>query len=190
MTSMSEDEIRAALADSARDGLTVLEELVRIPSISAAPEHASDVDAVIARVAELAVDLGAASADVVRTGNGQPALIASWPAPAGAPTVLLYAHADVQPTGPVDQWASDPFEPVEREGRLYGRGAADDKAGVAMHLAVLRAFGGQAPVRGRLFVDGGVGGRARPRAALLAPRRAAARRASSRVRDPRCARRG
>ena len=153
MTVTSEDDIRAALAAGAADARAVLEELVRIPSISAAPDHAGHVDAVIARVAELARDLGAADVDVVRSG-GQPALIATWPAPAGAPTVLLYAHADVQPTGSLAEWTSPPFEPTERGGRLYGRGAADDKAGVAMHLAVLRAFGGRPPVGIVLFVEG------------------------------------
>jgi acetylornithine deacetylase/succinyl-diaminopimelate desuccinylase-like protein len=68
--------------------------------------------------------------------------------------VLLYAHLDVQPTGPVEEWTSPPFEPTERDGRLYGRGAADDKAGVAMHLAVLRAFDGKPPVGVVLFVEG------------------------------------
>ncbi|MBW8821865.1 MAG: M20/M25/M40 family metallo-hydrolase, partial [Streptomyces sp.] len=82
------------------------------------------------------------------------ALIAHWPAPEGLPTVLLYAHADVQPTGPLEEWTSPPFEPTERAGRLYGRGAADDKAGVLMHLAVLRAFGGTPPVGVVLFIEG------------------------------------
>jgi acetylornithine deacetylase/succinyl-diaminopimelate desuccinylase-like protein len=154
MTTAADDEIRAALAGAVADARSVLEELVRIPSISASPEHADDVDAVIARVAELAAEAGAAATDIVRSGSGQPALIASWPAPAGAPTVLLYAHADVQPTGPVSEWTSAPFEPTERNGRLYGRGAADDKAGVAMHLAVLRAFGGKPPVGVVLFIEG------------------------------------
>jgi acetylornithine deacetylase/succinyl-diaminopimelate desuccinylase-like protein len=81
-------------------------------------------------------------------------VLATWPAPAGARTVLLYAHLDVQPTGPLDAWTSPPFEPAERDGRLYGRGAADDKAGVLMHLAVLRAFGGLPPVGVVLFVEG------------------------------------
>jgi acetylornithine deacetylase/succinyl-diaminopimelate desuccinylase-like protein len=154
MTSSREDDIRTAIAGGAVEARAALEELVRIPSISAAPEHAADVDAAIARVAELARGAGAANVDVVRSDGGHPAVIASWPAPPGAPTVLLYAHADVQPTGPVEEWTSAPFEPVERDGRLYGRGAADDKAGVAMHLAVLRAFGGRPPVGIVLFIEG------------------------------------
>jgi acetylornithine deacetylase/succinyl-diaminopimelate desuccinylase-like protein len=150
---VSETELRAALAATADEARSVLEELVRIPSISASPEHAGDVDAVVARVAELARQAGAAAVDVVRS-EGKPAVIASWPAPHGTPTVLLYAHADVQPTGPPAEWTTPPFEPTERNGRLYARGAADDKAGVAMHLAVLRAFGGRPPVGVVLFVEG------------------------------------
>jgi acetylornithine deacetylase/succinyl-diaminopimelate desuccinylase-like protein len=153
MTSLSESDLIAALAESVVDDQTVLEELVRIPSISASPDHANHVNAVIGRVAELAAEAGATDVETVRSG-GQPAVIASWPAPPGAPTVLLYAHADVQPTGPLEQWTSHPFEPEVRDGRLYGRGAADDKAGVAMHLAVLRAFGGKPPVGVVLFIEG------------------------------------
>ena len=153
MATVSEADVRAALTAGGPESRAVLEELVRIPSISAAADHATDVDAVIARVAELARDAGAADVDIVRSG-GQPALIASWPAPPDAPTVLLYAHADVQPTGPVEEWTTPPFVPTERNGRLYGRGAADDKAGVAMHLAVIRAYGGRPPVGVVLFIEG------------------------------------
>jgi acetylornithine deacetylase/succinyl-diaminopimelate desuccinylase-like protein len=153
MTVASESDIRAQLAAGAADVRAVLEELVRIPSISAAAAHATDVDTVIARVAELARDAGAAEVGIVRSG-GKPALIASWPGPVDAPTVLLYAHADVQPTGAAEEWTSPPFEPTERNGRLYGRGAADDKAGVVMHLAVLRAYAGRPPVGVVLFIEG------------------------------------
>ena len=130
-----------------------LEALARVPSISSDPSHADDVRKAIDLVAGHARDAGAASVEVVSSG-GQPALIAHWPAPEGQPTVLLYAHADVQPTGPVAEWTTPPFEPTERDGRLYGRGAADDKAGVMLHLAVLRAFGGTPPVGVVLFIEG------------------------------------
>ncbi|MCW2572261.1 MAG: hypothetical protein JWO88_2319 [Frankiales bacterium] len=150
---MSTDDVRAALSvvlPAARDDLM---SLARIPSISADPANAADVREAATTVARLATEAGAATVEIVDAG-GQPAVIATWPPPPGAPTVLLYAHLDVQPTGPVEEWTSPPFEPTEREGRLYGRGAADDKAGVLMHLAVLRAFNGRPPVGVVLFIEG------------------------------------
>lgn len=131
-----------------------LEALVRVPTISADPAHTADVRRACDLAAELAREAGAADVQVLSAQGGQPALVATWPAPEGRPTVLLYAHLDVQPTGPVQEWTSPPFEPAERAGRLYGRGAADDKAGVLMHLAVLRAFGGNPPVGVVLVLEG------------------------------------
>ncbi|MGA8209873.1 MAG: dipeptidase, partial [Nocardioidaceae bacterium] len=91
---------------------------------------------------------------VVGVEGGAPAVLARRPAPAGAPTVLLYAHHDVQPVGDPGLWHSDPFVPTERGDRLYGRGAADDKAGIAAHLAAVRAFGGEPPVGVTVLVEG------------------------------------
>ena len=131
-----------------------LERLVRIPSIWADPAHAADTEASAAAVAELAGALNPATLQILRAEGGAPAVVAQWPAPEGQPTVLLYAHHDVQPTGGDDEWTSPPFEPTERNGRLYGRGAADDKAGVMTHLGVLRAFDGKPPVGVTLFIEG------------------------------------
>src|SRR5689334_23251276 len=150
---MSTDALRDALTETLPGARADLEALVRVPSISSDPAHASDVQAAADWVTRQARAAGAADVQVVAAG-GAPAVVATWPAPAGAPTVLLYAHLDVQPTGALEDWSSPPFEPTERDGRLYGRGAADDKAGVLMHLAVLRAFGGRPPVGVVLFVEG------------------------------------
>jgi acetylornithine deacetylase/succinyl-diaminopimelate desuccinylase-like protein len=150
---VSTDDVRTSLTAVLPGARSDLERLVRIPSLSCDPGQADDVRRAADAVAQLAMDIGAASVDVVDAG-GAPAVIATWPAPEGAPTVLLYAHLDVQPTGPLEEWTSPPFEPTERDGRLYGRGAADDKAGVLMHLAVLRAFGGRPPVGVVLFIEG------------------------------------
>jgi acetylornithine deacetylase/succinyl-diaminopimelate desuccinylase-like protein len=130
-----------------------LDRLIRIPSIAFDGFDPSQVERSAQDVADLLRGTGLPDVRVVRAG-GQPAVIGRRPAPAGAPTVLLYAHHDVQPVGDLTRWMSDPFEPVERDGRLYGRGAADDKAGVMAHVAALRAFGDELPVGVVVFVEG------------------------------------
>ena len=130
-----------------------LEALVRIPSVSSDPSLSHEVRRCAALVADLlrAEDL---SVTVLDPAGGLPAVVGRREAPPGAPTVLLYAHYDVQPVGDLSAWTSDPFEPVERDGRLYGRGAADDKAGIAVHLAALRALGPDLPVGVVVLVEG------------------------------------
>ncbi|KAA1374944.1 dipeptidase [Aeromicrobium fastidiosum] len=130
-----------------------LEALVRIPSIWAQPEHHDDVRRSADEVERLLREAGFAQVRIVEAG-GAPAVIAHHPAPPGAPTVLLYAHHDVQPTGDPALWTSPPFEPTRRGDRLYARGAADDKAGLAAHLAAFRAHGGNPPVGVTVFVEG------------------------------------
>src|SRR5271166_4795779 len=104
-----------------------LERLVRIPSVSADPAAAPQLQASAAEVAALLRQAGLPEVDVLTVDGGQPAVLGRRPGPPGAPTVLLYAHHDVQPPGQRADWDSDPFEPAVRDGRLYGRGAADDK---------------------------------------------------------------
>ena len=115
-----------------------LEDLVRIESVWADPDRRDEVRRSARAVADL-LSAGRLRRRRDRLRGGAPAVIARHPAPPGAPTVLLYAHHDVQPEGDPAQWDSPPFEPTERDGRLYGRGSADDKAGIATHLAAFRA---------------------------------------------------
>jgi acetylornithine deacetylase/succinyl-diaminopimelate desuccinylase-like protein len=130
-----------------------LEDLVRIPSVWADPARRDEVHRSAHAVADLLTQAGFEHVEIVAEG-GAPAVIAHHPAPPGAPTVLLYAHHDVQPEGEAAQWDSSPFEPTERNGRLYGRGSADDKAGIATHLAAFRAHDGNPPVGVTVFVEG------------------------------------
>jgi acetylornithine deacetylase/succinyl-diaminopimelate desuccinylase-like protein len=143
------ERVRDLLPSVRRD----LEDLVRIESVWADPGRRDEVHRSAQAVADLLSQAGFGDVRIVSEG-GAPAVIAQHPAPAGAPTVLLYAHHDVQPEGDREQWVSPPFEPTERNGRLYGRGSADDKAGIATHLAAFRAHGGQPPVGVTVFVEG------------------------------------
>ena len=130
-----------------------LENLVRIESVWADPDRRGEVQRSAEEVAKLLSEAGFGDVRIVAEG-GAPAVIAHHPPPPGAPTVLLYAHHDVQPEGDRSQWHSEPFEPTERDGRLYGRGTADDKAGIATHLAAFRAHNGNPPVGVTVFVEG------------------------------------
>jgi len=146
------DQLRARLSELMPDIRRDLEALTRIPSVSLDAFDQAEVE----RSAEATAALFTAEgfdAEIVRAG-GRPAVIARKEGPAGAPTVLLYAHHDVQPPGSEELWESSPFEPTERDGRLYGRGAADDKAGIMAHLAAVRAHGDDLPVTVVVFVEG------------------------------------
>ncbi|HVR88414.1 MAG TPA: dipeptidase [Candidatus Limnocylindria bacterium] len=150
-------EIAAALRPKVRAQMPAvragLERLARIPSMSAAGYEAAPVRATAQLTAELFRTAGA-EARVLEKDGAHPAVVGRAAGPNGAPTVLLYAHHDVQPPGPLDRWTSDPFDPIERDGRLFGRGVADDKAGIAAHLAALLAFDGKPPCNVALFIEG------------------------------------
>jgi acetylornithine deacetylase/succinyl-diaminopimelate desuccinylase-like protein len=147
---MDEQTLREAVrADEARIR-SDLERLVALPSIAFEGFPRAPLDEAAELVAGMLRDAGAPSVRMVDVPGEAPSVLAEWP---GSPTVLLYAHYDVQPA-PADGWATDPFEAVQRDGRLYGRGAADDKSGVAAHLAALRAWGGAPPIGVKVLIEG------------------------------------
>ncbi|MEV0890107.1 dipeptidase [Promicromonospora sp. NPDC050262] len=140
-----------------------LEALVRIPSVSAAAFDQAHVAASAAATAQLLRDAGLPDVQILSAPRpdgtpGAPAVVARRPAPEGAPTVLLYAHHDVQPPGDPATWDTEPFEPTQVGERLYGRGAADDKAGIVAHLGALRTLGlpdgADLPVGVTVFLEG------------------------------------
>jgi acetylornithine deacetylase/succinyl-diaminopimelate desuccinylase-like protein len=147
-------DIRSRVAEVLPGIRRDLEDLVRIESVSADPARAGEVQRSAEVVAELFRAENFDSVDIVSAEGGAPAVIAHKAGPAGAPTVLLYAHHDVQPENDHAEWDSPPFEPTERDGRLFARGAADDKAGIAAHLGALRVYGDDLPVSVTMFIEG------------------------------------
>jgi acetylornithine deacetylase/succinyl-diaminopimelate desuccinylase-like protein len=139
--------------------LADLVELARIPSVSAPGFDPAQVERCAQRVAQLFRDTGLSAVEVLRIEGAHPYVTAEWLGAApGAPTALIYAHHDVQPPGRLERWRTPAFEPAQRaDGRLYGRGVADDKAGILLHLAAIRAWleaRGSLPINVKLIVEG------------------------------------
>ena len=129
--------------------LASYEEFLRIPSVSALPEHADDCRRAAEFLAGELRTIGVEHVDVAET-RGHPLVYGDWLKAEGAPTVLVYGHYDVQPPDPIDEWVKAPFEPLIRDGRMLARGAADDKAQVHMHVRATEAI---LATRGRLPVN-------------------------------------
>ena len=157
---MTNKELAAALDHfkvHARDHLQDLKDLMRIPSVSFPGFDAAPVMTCADSVATLLRKHGFDDVRLLETGSGYPSVFGQWLGMPGQPTVLLYAHYDVQPVGREVLWKSRPFEPTEREGRLYGRGAADDKGGAMMHIAALSSWlrsAGGLPVNVKVLIEG------------------------------------
>ncbi len=141
--------------DSAQRWRTELFDLLRIASISAQPAHAADVRRAAEWVAERCRRIGL-SAEIVDT-DGHPAVLAEGPQRPGRPTVLFYGHHDVQPSGDLKLWHTGPFEPIERDGRVIARGAADDKGQMLCALAAAEAWiktAGDLPINLKMLIEG------------------------------------
>ncbi len=135
-----------------------LKELVRIPSVSADPDHVEDVKRSAAAVADLLRKRGLENVEILEVEGAHPYAYGDWCHAEGQPTLVLYAHHDVQPIGDPELWKTEPFEPtLGDDGRLYGRGAADDKAGVVVVTSAIDAFlksAGKLPVNVKVIIEG------------------------------------
>ena len=160
---MSDAALSFAQANSQRF-VEELKTLLRIPSISTLPEHNADTRRAAEYVAAELRRIGMENVRLIETTsaahpNGHPLVYADWlHATESAPTVLLYGHYDVQPPDPIDEWTSPPFEPAERNGNLYARGAVDDKGQMWMHVKALESLftakSGKLPVNVRIIIEG------------------------------------
>ncbi|WP_329119755.1 dipeptidase [Streptomyces sp. NBC_01465] len=152
---MSETDLArrtAGLMDRARTDLT---ELVAIPSVADPRQYPPEECRRAAQwVADAFTEAGLHDVHLVETPDGSHAVIGHRPPPPGAPTVLLYCHYDVQPPLDDDAWTTPPFALTEREGRWYGRGTADCKGNIVMHLTALRALGDDVPVGIKFVAEG------------------------------------
>ncbi len=135
--------------------LNELKDFLRIPSISTLPEHKDDCRKAAATLEEELTRIGMQNARIIET-EGHPLVYADWLHAEGKPTVLVYGHYDVQPVDPIDEWLSPPFEPTERNGNLYARGAVDDKGQVWAQVKALESLlaGGKLPLNVRVIFEG------------------------------------
>lgn len=148
------DDLRSAVAGDMPRLKELLATLVRMESVSAHGYDPAGVRGAGEALVTMLDEAGFHNAQLLESSSGHPAVFAEIPAPESAPTVLLYAHYDVQPPGPIEEWETGPFQPMEKGGRLYGRGASDNKAGIVMHLGAIAAHGDGLPVGVQLFFEG------------------------------------
>ena len=136
-----------------KEFIDVLKLLVKIESISSEKKHYKDVEQSAESVKDLFEGLGLTS-KISKSNEGMPAVLAQTEQDPTKKTVLLYAHHDVQPVGDLSLWETDPFVPEIIDGRLYGRGSGDNKAGVVTHYEVVKALKENPPVNIKVFIEG------------------------------------
>jgi acetylornithine deacetylase/succinyl-diaminopimelate desuccinylase-like protein len=148
-------DLPAAAAELMPDVIERLNALVRIPSVAFPGFDPDPVHEMGRAVVDLFEAAGADGVRLLDVPDGYPCVYADLPGPEGSPTVLLYAHYDVQPAPKSQGWTSEPFEPtVKDDGRIYGRGAADDKSGLVIHYATLKLLGPDRPCRVKILIEG------------------------------------
>src|ERR1019366_7082935 len=146
----------AFVKDNRHRLLEELKQFLRIPSISTLAENRADVERAANFVADALRTAGMENVELIQT-DKHPLAYADWLHAPGKPTVLCYGHNDVQPADPLEEWNSPPFEPTVRDGNIYGRGTADDKGQMYMHvkaIEALRAANGTLPINVKFLVEG------------------------------------
>src|SRR5512146_144222 len=137
--------------------LNELKDLLRIPSVSTLDEHKGDIQRAAQFIADELIRIGFEHVEVVKT-QGHPLIYADWLHAAGKPTVLCYAHYDVQPAEPLEEWVTPPFEPTERNDNIYARGAVDDKGQLWMEVkafeSLFKAHNGKLPINVKVIFEG------------------------------------
>ncbi len=151
---MSVDELRKKVDALMPEVVADLTALSAIPSVAFPGYPSEPVMEAANATLELLRKYGVSSARLVEIPGGYPSVYGELPGPAGSPTLLLYGHYDVQPAPPDQGWTTDPFVPELKDGRLYARGAADDKSGILQHLASIRALDGKLPVGIKILIEG------------------------------------
>ena len=152
---MNTDEVARRAADLMPSLLDDLARLVAIPSVAFPGYPAEPVERMARETLDLVRAAGFAGAELMSVPSGYPPIYAEVPGPPGSPVVVLYAHYDVQPAPASQGWSTDPWTATRKaDGRIYGRGAADDKGGLIAHLGTMRVFEGRPPCTVRLIVEG------------------------------------
>lgn len=152
---MQVSEIQARAADMMPSLLAVLDELVAIPSVAFPGYPAEPVNRMAVATLDRFREVGFTNAQLMEVPSGYPPIYGEIEGPEGSPVVMLYAHYDVQPAPPEQGWTTDPWTATRKDdGRVYGRGAADDKGGLVTHLGTLRMFDGQPPCTVKLVLEG------------------------------------
>ncbi|ADH98648.1 dipeptidase [Salisediminibacterium selenitireducens] len=150
------EQVKTYLKTHREQNLARLNEFLSIPSVSTTSAHKDDVLKAGEFVRDYLNEIGFDKVEIKETG-GHPLVYGEWIGNPDAPTALFYGHYDVQPAEPLELWDSEPFEPEIRNGRLYARGASDDKGQVFMHLAVFEAYmktEGKLPVNVKVIIEG------------------------------------